>query len=223
MPISQDVIVPTDKADDQSHLNMNGADSGSALSSGIWKELQQKQTDKNTGTTANSSAESDAIEMNGTFGKAERIAIVAGKGLLETPKGMVDIVEKQGVMGLCTTAVESTAVGYGLQTMLTKAAPVAKIATLALGASFLAKTIPEFHSAFDQGLKAKTWNELDQASTTFGQATGSLAVDSIIGFAGYKAGSGYANHRQLRHESANLNEATAKADEVTRVALEPPN
>ncbi|MBP9094871.1 hypothetical protein KBI23_27880 [bacterium] len=218
MPISQEVIVEADQSADKPHLNMNGTDNNSALASGIWKDLQNEQTDKSTSTAAKSSTESDAIEMNGTFGKAERIAIVAGKGLLETPQGMVDIVEEQGVIGLCTTAVESTAVGYGLQTMLTKAAPVAKIATLTLGASFLAKTIPEFHSAFDQGLKAKNWNELDKASATFGEATGSLAVDTIIGFAGYKAGAGYANHRQLKHEAASLNEASAKATEATETA-----
>jgi len=52
----------------------------------------------------------------------------------------------------------------------------------------LAKTAPEFFNSYNQGFHAKTWKEMDSATTKFGQATGSLAVDSAIGFAGYHFG-----------------------------------
>lgn len=134
------------------------------------------------------------IGMTGFGGGAHRLEIVAREGLMATPQGMLETVKKEGVVGLASTAVESAAVGFGLRLMLSKAAPVAEIATLALGTSFVAKTVPQFWDACARGLNAHTWGEMHQASSAFGQATGSLAVDSIVGFAGYKLGAGAAGH-----------------------------
>jgi hypothetical protein len=136
------------------------------------------------------SEQANQIGMTGFAGGSERLALVAGKGLLHTPEGMVETVKREGALGMATTAVESAIVGFGLRALMTKAAPVAEVAALALGTSFVAKTVPQFWDAGAKALKATTWNEMDQASAKFSQATGSLAVDSIIGIAGYKLGSG---------------------------------
>jgi glycine/D-amino acid oxidase-like deaminating enzyme len=138
------------------------------------------------------SHEANDIGMKGFVGGAERIGIVAGQGLLEAPRGVVEAIKKEGIGALAGTAAESAAVGFVLRTVLSKAAPVAGIASLALGGLFVAKTGAQFYNAFAQGLNAKTNKDMDQASSAFGRAAGSLAVDSIVGFAGYKVGSGMA-------------------------------
>ncbi|MBS1991786.1 MAG: hypothetical protein JSS83_14795 [Cyanobacteria bacterium SZAS LIN-3] len=136
------------------------------------------------------SAEANQIGMTGTWGAAQRVAIVAGSGLLETPKGVVESIKKQGALGLTTTLAESAAVGYGLKALMSASAPVGKIAALALGASFVAQSVPEYYDAFNKGLGAHSWKEMDDASAKFGQATGGLAVDTVLGYGGFKIGAG---------------------------------
>ena len=136
------------------------------------------------------SQQANEIGMTGFAGGAERLATVAGRGLLQTPEGMVETVKKEGVLGLATTAAESAVVGFGLKAIMSKAAPVAEVATLALGTSFVAQTVPQFWDACARGLTAKTARDMDNAVDKFSQATGSLAVNSVIGVAGFKAGAG---------------------------------
>jgi hypothetical protein len=136
------------------------------------------------------SQQANEIGMTGFTGGAERLATVAGRGLLHTPEGMVETVKKEGVLGLATTAAESAVVGFGLKAIMTKAAPVAEIGALALGTSFVAQTVPQFWDACAKGLSAKTTKDMDTAVDQFSQATGNLAVNSVIGVAGFKAGAG---------------------------------
>lgn len=135
------------------------------------------------------SLDANQIGMTGFSGGAERLAIVAGRGLTKMPEGLVQTVKEEGGLGLSITAVESLAVGAGLKILTAKAAPIAGLATLALGTSFLAQTAPKFWDACARGLHANTWTEMDNASSKFGQATGALAVDTLIGCIGFKVGS----------------------------------
>jgi hypothetical protein len=132
------------------------------------------------------------IGMTGFAGGVQRIAIVAGEGLRQAPQGMVDTVKKEGVGGLAVTAVESAAMGFGLRVLMqTPGARVAQVAALGLGTAFLAKNAADFGDALSRGANAHTWKEMDEASHRFGQAAGSLAVDSLVGVAGYHVGSAF--------------------------------
>jgi|GEM_PF-2244093 len=152
--------------------------------------LSQHLLDNKVGGAAALTAGDNEIGMTGGMGAVQRVGIVAGKGLLETPKGIVSSIEHHGVLGLGATLVESGVVGFGLKAIMARSAPVGKIAALALGTSFVAQTIPEYYEAFAKGLEAKTWGQMDNASAKFGEATGTLAIDTVVGFAGFKIGAG---------------------------------
>ncbi|MBS1991608.1 MAG: hypothetical protein JSS83_13885 [Cyanobacteria bacterium SZAS LIN-3] len=139
------------------------------------------------------SVRSNEIGMTGTGGAIERAALVTGQGLLKSGGGMVETVRQEGVAGLAITAVESAAVGLGLKLVLNNAAPVAKIATLALGTLFVAQTAPKYYQAYSGALEARSWEDMDHASSTFGRATGELMVNTLVGAGGYKLGSGIVN------------------------------
>jgi glycine/D-amino acid oxidase-like deaminating enzyme len=138
------------------------------------------------------SHEANDIGMKGFVGGAERLGIVAGQGLLEAPRGMVEAIKNESPGALLATAGESVAIGLVLRTVASKAAPIASLAGLAMGGLMVTKTGAQFYNAFAQGLNAKTNKDMEQASSAFGRAAGSLAIDSIIGFAGYKIGSALA-------------------------------
>jgi len=152
--------------------------------------LNRHLLDNSNGVANVLNNQANEIGMEGGLGAVQRLGIVAGKGLLETPQGIVSSVEHQGPLGLATVAAESTALGFGLKMLMAKSAPVGKIAALALGTSFVAQTVPEYYEACVKGLEARTWGQMDNATHKFGEATGTLVVDSAIGLGGFKLGAG---------------------------------
>jgi|GEM_PF-3429016 len=156
------------------------------------------------------STQANEIGMSGLSGTAERLALVTGQGLLKTGQGALETVKHEGLGGLAITAGESAALGLGLRLVLAKAAPVARIATAVMGTIFAAGTLPKYYDAYSSGLKARTWKELDQASSTFGLATGELAVNTIVGISGFKVGSGLAG--KLALNPTGMTEVSAPAN-----------
>ena len=164
------------------------------------------------------SEQANEIGMSGLSGSMERVALVTGQGLLKTGQGMVETVKHEGVGGLALTAAESAVVGLGLRLLLSKAAPVARIATAVMGSIFAANTVPKYYDAYSSGLQARTWKEMDQASSTFGLATGELAVNTVVGIGGFKLGSGLAGRIALKP----TNMMIESTPEVLKPAIETP-
>jgi len=144
------------------------------------------------------SREANEIGMTGLSGAMERAALVTGQGLLKTGRGMVETVKTEGLSGLAVTAGESAALGLGLRLLMTEAAPVARIATAVMGTLFAASTAPKYYDAYSSALNARSWKDMDRASSTFGLATGELAVNTLAGVGGFKVGSGLFNKFALR-------------------------
>ncbi len=200
-------------------LSTPGNSATPKLSLDAWTDKQIGANKHNHETKlASSHSTIKEIGMTGTKGTIERALFVTGKGLLETPQGIVKTVEKVGPIGLATTALQSTAVGFGLKKLMAASPKVGEVAALALGASFLASTAPVFFEAYNKGLHAKTWKEMDSATSKFGQATGTLVLDSAIGFAGYHFGTGIAG----RVATARAGAAMKPAESTMNTAGEVP-
>jgi len=136
------------------------------------------------------SQQANEIGMTGVLGGAERLGLMAAQGVVDTKQGIVETIKTEGVTGLLTTAAESTVIGAGLRFVMTKSEPIAAAAAIGMGVMFIGENAPKFLNAGSKALNAHTWSDMDDASATFGKATGALVVDSAIGYGGFKLGSG---------------------------------
>ena len=143
------------------------------------------------------SLQANEIGMTGFSGGAKRVGLVVGEGLLDAPKGVVATIKSEGVTGIAANVLGSAAVGFGLKTLATKAAPVAEYAAIGMGLIYAAKAAPGFYDAVCGGLNARTWKDMDHAQQQFGQASGGLVFDSLVGVGGYKLGAGVAGRMKF--------------------------
>ena len=141
------------------------------------------------------SNESLDARMSGALGSAQRIALTTVEGLANTPAGIGNAIKhniEHPVEALKVIGGSAALAGV-LKVVLPEAGPVARVAGMTLGAIFLADTAPGFINAYKTGLNARTWQEMHLSGQQWGNSAGHLAVNSALGYAGYKLGAGAAD------------------------------
>lgn len=138
------------------------------------------------------SSESHDLGMRGTFGGAQRIALTTMEGLANTPSGMASAIKHniEHPMEMLKVVGSSAGIAAALKAVLPEAGPVGRIAGLAMGAMFLSDTAPGFIQAYKSGLNAQTWQQMHESGQKWGNAAGQLAVNSGLGYLGFKIGAG---------------------------------
>src|SRR5262249_3196522 len=132
------------------------------------------------------------LGMKGAGGSLARIATTTIDGITHTPAGLLNaaVYDIQHPMEIVKTVAGSAAIAAALKVVLPEAGPVGKIAGLAMGAWFIAETVPAFADAYKTGLSAKTWSQMQASGEQWGNAAGHLGVNTALGIVGYKIGAG---------------------------------
>ena len=146
------------------------------------------------------------VGLSGPLGGAARIAATTLDGVIHTPEGLLDAAkyELNHPLEALKTVAGSAALAAALKVVLPEAGPVGKIAGLAMGAWFVAGAAPRFLHAYEDGLKAETWDDMHAAGKQWGDAAGQLAVNSALGMAGYKIGAGITGNILARESFDNF-------------------
>lgn len=119
-----------------------------------------------------------------------RYGLLTLKGAENLPSGMLHAAKEDlqhPVQTLSMVAI-SAGLGAAVKTLLPKAGPYGKAAGLAIGAYFAYRASEPFRDAFTIAGQAKNMDELDVAARFFGDAGGSLIVNSALSGAAYKLG-----------------------------------
>lgn len=147
----------------------------------------------------------------------DRQLYVAGQGLLKTPEGMWNAAKYDWQHPWETAKMVGTSalLGVGMKVLLPESAPLAKLAGVGIATYFGIQAAEPVLDSLHQARVATTMGQLDQASTQFGDATGSFVTNSVVSGVGFGIGAKGAKYGLMSESMDGF--ANAKANVWTTV------